>query len=77
MAGAVSQNNDDNNNNNKKKKMMKKKKREECAPGMVTVPIFTACTECPAWSGMMLVLGLRKGTNGVRPKWGHCKLHVF
>merc|ERR1719253_2377727 len=26
--------------------------------GMVTVPIFTACTECPAWSGMMLVLGL-------------------
>jgi len=26
--------------------------------GMVTVPVFTALTECPAWSGMMLVLGL-------------------
>lgn len=26
--------------------------------GMVSVPIFTALTHCPAWSGMMLVLGL-------------------
>lgn len=26
--------------------------------GMVTVPVFTALTQCPAWSGMMLVLGL-------------------
>lgn len=26
--------------------------------GMVTVPVFTAYTQCPAWSGMMLVLGL-------------------
>jgi len=26
--------------------------------GMVTVPVFTAVTQCPAWSGMMLVLGL-------------------
>ena len=27
--------------------------------GMITVPVFTAYTQCPAWSGMMLVLGLR------------------
>jgi len=26
--------------------------------GMVTVPVFTALTQCPPWSGMMLVLGL-------------------
>ncbi|CAK9061890.1 Sodium/proton antiporter 1 (AtNHD1) (Na(+)/H(+) antiporter 1) [Durusdinium trenchii] len=26
--------------------------------GMITVPVFTAITQCPAWSGMMLVLGL-------------------
>lgn len=26
--------------------------------GMITVPVFTALTQCPAWSGMMLVLGL-------------------
>jgi len=26
--------------------------------GMVTVPVFTAFTQCPPWSGMMLVLGL-------------------
>lgn len=26
--------------------------------GMISVPIFTALTHCPAWSGMMLVLGL-------------------
>ncbi|CAJ1345643.1 unnamed protein product [Effrenium voratum] len=26
--------------------------------GMITVPVFTAYTQCPAWSGMMLVLGL-------------------
>jgi len=26
--------------------------------GMVTVPVFTAYTQCPPWSGMMLVLGL-------------------
>lgn len=26
--------------------------------GMITVPAFTAITQCPAWSGMMLVLGL-------------------
>lgn len=26
--------------------------------GMISVPIFTAVTQCPAWSGMMLVLGL-------------------
>lgn len=26
--------------------------------GMVTVPVFSALTDCPAWSGMMLVLGL-------------------
>jgi len=26
--------------------------------GMVMVPVFTAVTQCPAWSGMMLVLGL-------------------
>jgi len=26
--------------------------------GMVTVPVFTAITQCPPWSGMMLVLGL-------------------
>lgn len=26
--------------------------------GMVSVPVFTALTQCPAWSGMMLVLGL-------------------
>jgi len=26
--------------------------------GMISVPIFTALTQCPAWSGMMLVLGL-------------------
>ena len=25
---------------------------------MITVPVFTAVTQCPAWSGMMLVLGL-------------------
>eukprot|EP00913_Durusdinium_trenchii_P025238 g23693.t1 len=25
---------------------------------MITVPVFTAITQCPAWSGMMLVLGL-------------------
>jgi len=26
--------------------------------GMITVPVFTAVTQCPPWSGMMLVLGL-------------------
>merc|ERR550532_2468150 len=26
--------------------------------GMLTVPIFSAYTQCPPWSGMMLVLGL-------------------
>lgn len=26
--------------------------------GMVTVPVFQAVTQCPPWSGMMLVLGL-------------------
>lgn len=26
--------------------------------GMVSVPVFSAATNCPAWSGMMLVLGL-------------------
>lgn len=26
--------------------------------GMISVPVFTALTQCPAWSGMMLVLGL-------------------
>jgi len=26
--------------------------------GMITVPAFTALTQCPPWSGMMLVLGL-------------------
>mmetsp|Transcript_85449 Transcript_85449/g.189772 ORF Transcript_85449/g.189772 Transcript_85449/m.189772 type:complete len:585 (-) Transcript_85449:26-1780(-) len=26
--------------------------------GMVSVPVFTAITQCPPWSGMMLVLGL-------------------
>jgi Na+/H+ antiporter NhaD/arsenite permease-like protein len=26
--------------------------------GMVSVPVFTAFTQCPPWSGMMLVLGL-------------------
>ncbi|CAJ1340459.1 unnamed protein product [Effrenium voratum] len=26
--------------------------------GMVSVPVFTAYTQCPAWCGMMLVLGL-------------------
>jgi len=26
--------------------------------GMITVPVFTALTQCPPWSGMMLVLGL-------------------
>jgi len=26
--------------------------------GMVSVPVFTAFTQCPAWSGMMLVLGV-------------------
>mmetsp|Transcript_46255 Transcript_46255/g.110045 ORF Transcript_46255/g.110045 Transcript_46255/m.110045 type:complete len:604 (+) Transcript_46255:96-1907(+) len=26
--------------------------------GMVTVPVFTALTQCPPWTGMMLVLGL-------------------
>ena len=26
--------------------------------GMIGVPVFTAFTKCPAWSGMMLVLGL-------------------
>jgi len=26
--------------------------------GMITVPVFTAFTQCPPWSGMMLVLGL-------------------
>ena len=26
--------------------------------GMVGVPVFTAFTKCPAWTGMMLVLGL-------------------
>ncbi|CAE7246322.1 NHD1 [Symbiodinium pilosum] len=26
--------------------------------GMITVPAFTAFTQCPPWSGMMLVLGL-------------------
>lgn len=26
--------------------------------GMITVPLFTAATQCPAWSGMMLVLGM-------------------
>mmetsp|Transcript_44464 Transcript_44464/g.81181 ORF Transcript_44464/g.81181 Transcript_44464/m.81181 type:complete len:537 (+) Transcript_44464:59-1669(+) len=26
--------------------------------GMITVPVFSALTQCPPWSGMMLVLGL-------------------
>jgi len=32
--------------------------------GMISVPIFTALTQCPAWSGMMLVLGLLGVSHG-------------
>lgn len=37
--------------------------------GMISVPVFTALTQCPAWSGMMLVLGLLAMSLGVSHGW--------
>jgi len=44
--------------------------------GMVTVPVFTSVTQCPAWCGMMFVLGILGVITSLLPTGGDKKYNL-